>query len=173
LKPGTWRSRSSTVWLAEWVTSSRVMTVTAAGASPAFCSIRVGVTTTGSRRAGASGVCAAAGATSPTTTTRTRTAPLICTGVREALLARGRGIAGQRRLRVRGRTLGTRGTDLQRQRNDVRPRGRGGGCGKDPRDEGEANGRGARSVYATAQDIDKSRARVLASRRSALRGGHM
>ena len=84
LKPGTWRSRSSTVWLAEWVTSSRVMTVTAAGASPAFCSIRVGVTTTGSRRAGASGVCAAAGATRPTRSTRTRTAPLICAGVREA-----------------------------------------------------------------------------------------
>ncbi len=62
LNPGTWRRRSSTVWLAECVTSSRVITVTAAGASPAFCSMRVGVTTTGSRRVGVSGACAAAGA---------------------------------------------------------------------------------------------------------------
>src|SRR5437762_4400183 len=102
LKPGTWRSRSSTVWLAEWVTSSRVMTVTAAGASPAFCSIRVGVTTTGSRRAGASGVCAAAGATRPTTSTRTRTAPVICTGVREAGVNRGWPETGARRSFVPG-----------------------------------------------------------------------
>jgi len=63
LKPGTCRRRSSTVWLADRRMSSRVRTVTLAGASPAFCSMRVTVTTTGSRRVGSSGGCAAAGET--------------------------------------------------------------------------------------------------------------
>src|SRR3990172_4970723 len=67
LKPGTWRSKSSTVCAADWRTSSRVSTVTLAGASPEACSRRVGVTTMGSSRVGAAGSCAAARDARPTT----------------------------------------------------------------------------------------------------------
>src|SRR5688572_30903256 len=61
LNPGTWRSRSSTVWAGVVAMSGRVMTVTLAGVSPAFRSMRVGVTTTGSRRGVSSGAWAVAG----------------------------------------------------------------------------------------------------------------
>src|SRR5262249_26707017 len=51
----TWRRRSSSVTLGDRLMSSRVSTVTLAGAWPAGCSVRVTVTTTGSSRAGSSG----------------------------------------------------------------------------------------------------------------------
>ena len=56
LKPGIWRSRSSTVRAAERSISSLVNTVTLAGTSCSACSTRPAETTTGSRRTGVPGV---------------------------------------------------------------------------------------------------------------------